>query len=134
MLMNSKPFYCFHSCIISFCQMCSSCLRIRTLKIYVLYTNTGVRIAQMVVQRLALGWTARVRLQAGKRFFSTPQRPDRILVPSSRQSNWCQVPGAISPGVYWPGREADHSPPASAEVKNSGAIPPVKLMCSWSSA
>jgi hypothetical protein len=24
---------------------------------------------------------------------------------------------ALSPGVKWPGREADHSPPTSAEVK-----------------
>jgi hypothetical protein len=28
-----------------------------------------------------------------------------------------RVPGALSPGVKRPGREADHSPPASAEVK-----------------
>jgi hypothetical protein len=28
------------------------------------------------------------------------------------------VPGALSLGVKWPGREADHSPPSSAEVKN----------------
>jgi hypothetical protein len=27
------------------------------------------------------------------------------------------VPGALSPGVKRPGREVDHSPPASAEVK-----------------
>jgi hypothetical protein len=27
------------------------------------------------------------------------------------------VPGAFSPGVKRPGREANHSPPASAEVK-----------------
>jgi hypothetical protein len=26
-------------------------------------------------------------------------------------------PGALSLGVKWPGREADHSPPSSAEVK-----------------
>jgi hypothetical protein len=32
--------------------------------------------------------------------------------------------GAISPGVKRPGREADHSPPSSAEVNNGGAIPP----------
>jgi hypothetical protein len=29
------------------------------------------------------------------------------------------VPGALSPGVKWPGREADRSPPSSAEVKNA---------------
>jgi len=28
-----------------------------------------------------------------------------------------QVPGALSLGVKRPGREADHSPPCSAEVK-----------------
>jgi hypothetical protein len=27
------------------------------------------------------------------------------------------VPGALSPGVKRPGREADHSPPTSAQVK-----------------
>jgi hypothetical protein len=27
------------------------------------------------------------------------------------------VPWALSPGVKWPGREVDHSPPTSAEVK-----------------
>jgi hypothetical protein len=27
------------------------------------------------------------------------------------------LPGAVSPGVKWSEREADHSPPASAEVK-----------------
>jgi hypothetical protein len=27
------------------------------------------------------------------------------------------VPGALSPGVKWQGREADHSPPTNAEVK-----------------
>jgi hypothetical protein len=29
------------------------------------------------------------------------------------------VPGTLSMGVKWPGREADHSPPSSAEVKNA---------------
>jgi hypothetical protein len=28
-----------------------------------------------------------------------------------------KVPGDLSSGVKWPGREADHSPPSSAEVK-----------------
>jgi hypothetical protein len=29
------------------------------------------------------------------------------------------VPGALSLGIKWPGREADHSPPSSGEVKNA---------------
>jgi hypothetical protein len=32
--------------------------------------------------------------------------------------------GTFSPGVKRPGREANHSLPSSAEVKNGGAIPP----------
>jgi hypothetical protein len=28
-------------------------------------------------------------------------------------------------GVKWPGHEADHSPPSSAEVKECGALPPL---------
>jgi hypothetical protein len=36
------------------------------------------------------------------------------LVPKNPPVNW--VLGALSPGVKWPRREADHSPPASAEV------------------
>jgi hypothetical protein len=30
-----------------------------------------------------------------------------------------RVPGTLSLGIKWPGREADHSPPSSAEVKNA---------------
>jgi hypothetical protein len=33
------------------------------------------------------------------------------------------VPGALSPGVNRQGREADHSPPSSAEIKKGGVIP-----------
>jgi hypothetical protein len=29
------------------------------------------------------------------------------------------VPGALSLGLKWPGREADHSPPSNAEIKNA---------------
>jgi hypothetical protein len=40
------------------------------------------------------------------------------------------VPGASTPGVKQPGREADHSPPSSAEVKNAWSYtstPPIRL-------
>jgi hypothetical protein len=36
----------------------------------------------------------------------------------------------LSMGVKWPGREANHSPPSSAEVKNAWnytSIPPIRL-------
>jgi hypothetical protein len=38
-----------------------------------------------------------------------------VLVPTQPPIQW--VPGAISPGIKRPGREADHSPLTSAEVK-----------------
>jgi hypothetical protein len=37
------------------------------------------------------------------------------LVPTQPPIQW--VPEALALGVKWPGREADHSPPSSAEVK-----------------
>jgi len=42
------------------------------------------------------------------------------------------VPGGgdSSPGVRWPGREADHSPPFIAEVKNAysyTSTPPIRF-------
>jgi hypothetical protein len=44
------------------------------------------------------------------------------------------VPGALSSGVKRQGREADHSPPASAEVKKRGSIHPLPHTPSWRSA
>jgi hypothetical protein len=35
------------------------------------------------------------------------------------------VPGELQPGVKRQGRDADHSPPSSAEVKNGGALTPL---------
>jgi hypothetical protein len=37
-------------------------------------------------------------------------------------------------GIKRPRCEAGHSPPASAEVENGGAIPPLPHMSSWHSA
>jgi hypothetical protein len=51
------------------------------------------------------------------KIFSSSRPPDRFRGPPSILSNW--VPGALSPGVKLPGREADHSPPTSAEVKDT---------------
>jgi hypothetical protein len=54
-----------------------------------------------------------VRVPVGSRIFSTSSRP--ALGPSHPPVQW--VRGALSPVVKQPGREADHSPPTSAEVK-----------------
>jgi hypothetical protein len=56
--------------------------------------------------------------------------PDRSKGLSSPQlSDW--VPRFLSPGVKRPGREADHSPPSSAKVENSGTILPLLQTPSW---
>jgi hypothetical protein len=44
------------------------------------------------------------------------------------------VPGAPSPGVKWPEREADHSPPTSAEVKNPWIYTSTPHTSLWRSA
>jgi hypothetical protein len=49
------------------------------------------------------------------RGFTTVSRP--ALGPTQPPIKW--VPGALSVGVKRLGREADHSPPSSAEVKNA---------------
>jgi hypothetical protein len=55
----------------------------------------------------------------GLKFFSCPQHPDRLLRPIEPPIRW--VPGTLSPVAKHLGREADHSLPSSAEVKNGGA-------------
>jgi hypothetical protein len=69
-----------------------------------------------------------VRVPVGSRIFSSPQRPDRLWGPPTILSNgyrdsFSRVKRQV--------READHSPPASAEVKETWvytSIPPYALM------
>jgi hypothetical protein len=56
-----------------------------------------------------------VRVPVGSRIFSSLRRPDRLWGSLNLLSNG--VPGALSPGVKLPGREADHSLATSSEVK-----------------
>jgi hypothetical protein len=70
------------------------------------------------VQRRARGWTIGVLGFDSRRglaiiLFTIVSRP--ALGPTHPPSQW--VPGALSLGVKRPGREADHSPPSSAEVE-----------------
>jgi hypothetical protein len=58
--------------------------------------------------------------------FTTASRT--ALGPTQPPIQW--VPGALSLGVKWPGCEADHSPPSSAEAKNAWSYtstPPIRL-------
>jgi hypothetical protein len=66
----------------------------------------------------ATGWTIRIlgfdsRWGLGIFLFTTASRT--ALGPTQPPIQW--VPGALSLEVKRPGREADHSPPSSAEVK-----------------
>jgi hypothetical protein len=64
----------------------------------------------------------------GRRFLPSPvARP--ALGHTQPFVQW--VLGPLSLGVKWPGCEADHSPPSSAEDKNGGDIPPLPHMSSW---
>jgi hypothetical protein len=70
------------------------------------------------VQRWATGWMIGVlgfdsRWGLGIFLFTTVSR--MALGHTQPPMQW--VPGALSLGVKRPGREADHSPPSSAEVK-----------------
>jgi hypothetical protein len=49
------------------------------------------------------------------------------LGPTQPPIQW--VPGALSLGVKRPGREADHLPPSSAEVKNAWSYTSIPPMC-----
>jgi hypothetical protein len=63
-----------------------------------------------------MGWTVWIRFPAGARFFSS-QRPDRLWGPPYPVRT-----AANFPAVKRSGREADHSPPYSAEVRDGGSV------------
>jgi hypothetical protein len=73
------------------------------------------------------GVGVRVPVRVKNFLFSTASRSN--LGPNQPPIQW--VPGAPFPVVKRPGREADHSPPASAEVKRTWAYtsnPPYVFM------
>jgi hypothetical protein len=78
----------------------------------------GRAVTAQSVQHWATGWTIGVlgfdsRWGLGIFLFTTASRT--ALGPTQPPIQW--VPGALSLGVKRSGREADHSPPSSAEVK-----------------
>ena len=68
------------------------------------------------VTRLGAGVSGVRTLAEGKRFFFSPNRPDRPWGSTSLLHNGYR--GTLHSGLQRPEREADHSPPYSAEVKN----------------
>jgi hypothetical protein len=79
-----------------------------------------------------MGWMAGVQILAGQETFLYCIMSRLALGPIQPSIQW--VLEALSPGIKRPGGEADHSPPSSAEVKNSGAVLPLPHMSSWYSA
>jgi hypothetical protein len=80
------------------------------------YCLIEYRVDTTAIFWLCMGWTMRVlgfdSRQGLEIFrFTTASRP--ALWPTQPPIQW--VPGAISLGVKWPVREADRSPPSSAE-------------------
>jgi hypothetical protein len=57
-----------------------------------------------------------VRVPIGLRIFTSPSRPDRLWGPPNLLFKGYRE---LFPEVRRPGREADHSPPYSAEVKKT---------------
>jgi hypothetical protein len=58
---------------------------------------------------------SKVRFPAGAGNFSFHHHVQHGSGPTQTPIQW--VPGTLSMGIKWPGREADHLPPSSAEVK-----------------
>jgi hypothetical protein len=85
-----------------------------------------------IVTRLSTGQPRRLGSIPGrsKRFVSSPLRPAVGLTHPPIQL----VLEAVSPPVKRQGRDADHSPPFSVEVENSGTIPPLSYASSWRGA
>jgi hypothetical protein len=55
----------------------------------------------------------------------------RMQTDTGAQSPIQWVPAAVSSGVKWPGREADHLPTSHTEVKHGAAISPLPHTSSW---
>jgi hypothetical protein len=70
-----------------------------------------------------MGWTAGVRIPAGETDFSLFHNV-QIGSGAHPESYLMDTEGSF-PGLKRLGREADHSPLSSAEVKNGGTIPPL---------
>jgi hypothetical protein len=117
--------WCLNYSTFWFFSMDAHCLFVSTINslsllqtsviVYNIYLWTA--IAQSV-QRWATGWTIGVLgfdFRRGLVIFLFTTASRTVLGPTQPPIQW--IPGALSSGVKRLGREADHSPPSSAEVK-----------------
>jgi hypothetical protein len=104
-------------------QLGSYILRTQSLQFYVVLRFCGSRDSSVDIAT-GYGLDARGLIPGrGKRYLSSPQRPDRFWGPIQ----W-------APGVEWPERQADSSPPSNVKFKNGGAISALPHPSSWSDA
>jgi hypothetical protein len=104
------------------------------LSLYPFITSYGRTVIAQSVYRRAMDWTIGVLGFDSRRglwifLFTTVSRT--VLGPTRPPIQW--VPGTLALGVKRPGREADDSPPSSAEVKNawSYTFTPQYVFMAW---
>jgi hypothetical protein len=103
---------------------------IMNLSYILIFSLLTSRLEQWLLSRYSSGLRAGrsgfdFRRELGIFLFTTVSRTG--LGPTQPPIQW--VPRALSLGVKRPGREADHSPPSSAEVKNAWSYTSIPLIC-----
>jgi hypothetical protein len=117
-----------HVIISTFRAACPALLNVLDLITLIRVIINGLHALKIDIKKV--GWTIGVlgfdfRRGLGIFLFTTVSRT--ALGPTQPPMQW--VPGALSLGVKRPEREADHSPPSSAEVKNAWSYtstPPIR--------
>jgi hypothetical protein len=125
--MNSSEKYCHRGCQVSshpaselFNSVWSHKCNLKTFILTILLLAIVCCLSYFCTGWYSTGWTAQIQIVAGQDF-SLLHSIHTGCGPTQPPIWW--VPGTISPGLKWPGREADHSPPSSAKVENGGAVP-----------
>jgi len=78
-------------------------------------------IVVSTASRQGTGWSGVGIPVEARDFFPSPKHPDRLWTPLTIQFN--------GTGVRWVGRDIDHSPSSSAEVKNEWSYTSTSPIC-----
>jgi hypothetical protein len=87
----------------------------RIMVLYILTFEPGSSVGIVLTTDWTFGRSGFVPRQ-GQRIFPLTSVSRPAMEPTQLPVQW--VPGVLSPGKARPGRDADHSPPSSAEVRN----------------